>query len=69
MGYTLEQDEGFSNGVKRTVLEQIDKALDHLKPTVRDKDAAIHDARVCIKKIRALLPLMRDSLGDKTYKA
>src|SRR6267142_877332 len=69
MAYRLKKGEQFSDGVKRILLEQVDKALDHLKPTVRNKDEAIHDARVCIKKIRALLRLMRESLGDKTYKA
>jgi CHAD domain-containing protein len=69
MGYRLKVDEGLSDGAKRIVLEQIDTALDHLKPTVRNKDEAIHDARVCIKKVRALLRLMRESLGDETYKA
>jgi len=69
MGYRLRQDEGLSGGAKRIVLEQIDKALDYLKPTVRNKDVAIHDARVCMKKIRALLRLMRESLGNETYKA
>src|SRR5258705_1943726 len=69
MAYRLKKGEQFSDGVKRVLLEQVDKALDHLKPTVRNKDEAIHDARVCIKKVRALLRLMRESLGDETYKA
>ncbi len=51
------------------VFEQIDKALDHLRPTVRNKDEAIHDARVCIKKTRALLRLARHLLGNKVYKS
>ncbi len=67
MAYRLKGSEGFSHGAKRIVLDQIDKALAKLKPTVRDKDEAIHDVRVSVKKIRALLRLIRDSLG-KTYK-
>jgi CHAD domain-containing protein len=69
MSYRLKGDEGLSDGLKRIVLEQIDKALDNLKPTARNKDEAIHDARVCIKKVRAVLRLMRGSLGNKTYRA
>src|SRR5882724_3760290 len=69
MSYKLREHEGLSDGTKRIVLEQIDKALDHLKPTVRNKDEAIHDARVCVKKIRALLRLIRDSVGDETFRA
>src|SRR6266496_1155676 len=69
MDYRLREHEGLSDATKRIVLEQIDKALDHLKPTVRNKDEAIHEARVCIKRIRSLLRFMRESLGDETYDA
>jgi CHAD domain-containing protein len=62
------EDEGLSDGLKRIVLEQIDEALKNLKPAARNKDEAIHDARVCIKKVRALLRLMQDSLGNQTYR-
>jgi CHAD domain-containing protein len=68
MGFKLKEDESFSNEIKRTVVEQLDKALESLKPTSRSKDEAIHNARVCIKKIRALLRLVRDSLGDDLYR-
>lgn len=68
MGYQLSTNESFSESINRIVLEQVDKALDNLKPTVRNKDEAIHDARVCVKKIRAILRLIRDSLGDKVYR-
>ena len=67
MSYRLKENEGFSDGIKRIVLKQLDEALDNLKPTVRNKDEAIHDARVSIKKIRAVLRLIRDSLGKKIY--
>lgn len=69
MSYRLKEDEGLSDGLKRIVLEQIDKALENLRPTARNKDEAIHDARVCIKKIRAVLRLIRDSLGNESYRA
>src|SRR6185436_1414181 len=68
MSYRLKEDEGLSEGLRRVVLEQIDIALENLKPAARNKDEAIHDARVCIKKVRALLRLMRDSLGNQTYR-
>src|SRR5215510_11445411 len=67
MGYRLKDNEGFSHGIKRIVHEQIDESLDNLKPTTRNKDEAIHDARVGIKKVRAVLRLVRDSLDLKTY--
>jgi CHAD domain-containing protein len=69
MAYRIRGDEGFSEAIRRIAVEQIDKALENLKPSVRNKDEAIHDARVCIKKVRALLRLIRQSLGEKLYKA
>ena len=67
MGYRLKGDESFSDGITRVAIELIDKALENLKPTVKNKDEAIHDARLCIKKMRALLRLVRKSLGEETY--
>jgi CHAD domain-containing protein len=67
MGYQLETGEGLSGDIRRIVLEQIDKALINLNSTVKDKDEAIHDARVCIKRIRAVLRLTRYSLGKHVY--
>jgi len=52
--------------VKRIALEQSQKALERLK-SQRNRDDAIHDARVCFKKLRALLKLVRDELGKSVY--
>jgi len=49
-------------------LEQIDKALDHLASHRRQLDDAIHDARVCFKKVRALLRLIRGEIGARRFK-
>lgn len=66
MGYKLKGNKSFSHETKRMVREQIDNALDCLKRS-RKKDEGIHDARVCVKKIRALLRLVQDSLGPDFY--
>src|SRR5436190_18067362 len=66
MAFHFKNDEAVSEGVRRIAVEQLDKALDALKPATRDRDKAIHDARVCIKKSRALLRLSRAELGKKT---
>jgi CHAD domain-containing protein len=68
MAYRLESDESFPSGIQRMVLEQVDKAIDNLKPTVKNQDEGIHDARVNIKKVRAVLRLIRHSMGDEKYK-
>jgi CHAD domain-containing protein len=66
MGYKLNPVESFSEGIKRIVSEQVDKALENLKAS-RNKDEAVHDARVCVKKIRAVLRMIQDSLGNKAF--
>jgi hypothetical protein len=41
------------DGIKRIALEQIEKALDHLKAHAQESDEAIHDARRRFKLMRA----------------
>ena len=66
MAYKLNPTESFSEGIKRIVCEQVDKALENLKAS-RNKDEAVHDARVCVKKVRAVLRMIEDSLGNKAF--
>jgi CHAD domain-containing protein len=66
MGYKLSPVESFSEGIKRITSEQVDRALENLRAT-RYKDEAVHDARVCVKKIRAVLRMIQDSLGKKAF--
>ena len=69
MGYKLKGSKSFSHEIKGIVTEQIDNALDCLKQSGRNKDEGIHEARVCVKKIRALLRLIKDSLGPASFEA
>lgn len=66
MSYRFAGNETVPEAVKRIALEQSQKALEQLK-SQRNRDAAIHDARVCFKKLRALLKLIRDELGKGVY--
>jgi CHAD domain-containing protein len=59
MSYRLKQHETISDGFKRIVIEQIDKASDRLESQRGSQDEAIHDARVCFKKIRTVLRLVQ----------
>jgi len=67
MGFHLEANETTSDGLKRIVLEQIDKALRSLSTSTKSIDNAIHDGRVCLKKIRAVLRLVEFNLGEDTF--
>jgi CHAD domain-containing protein len=58
VSYRVTQHETTADAIKRIVVEQIDKALEGLESQHGSQDDAIHDARVCFKKIRAVLRLV-----------
>jgi len=49
-------------------MAEIDGALAHLTDASPDRDEAIHEVRKRIKKIRAILRLVRDELGQELYR-
>ena len=49
-------------------MTEIDGALAHLTDASPDRDEAIHEVRKRIKKIRAILRLVRDELGQELYR-
>jgi hypothetical protein len=53
--------------LKQTIRQQIKKALARLDSPA-ERDEAVHDVRKRFKKIRAILRLVRDELGRKTYR-
>jgi CHAD domain-containing protein len=67
MGYRLQGDESFPEGIKRIAREQLDQALEQLTQA-DDRDEAVHEARKHFKKIRAVLRLVRDEIGRDVYK-
>jgi CHAD domain-containing protein len=67
MAFQLQIDESVGECVKRLVRRQLDKAHKSLRQS-DERDQAIHDARQCFKKVRALLRLVRDELGEKVYR-
>jgi CHAD domain-containing protein len=68
MSYRLTPQETVADGIKRIVVEQIDKALEGLGSNSGSQDGAIHDARVCFKKIRAVLRLVETESGADTFR-
>ena len=67
MAYRFKLNEPIAEAASRIGLEQIDSAEARLAS--RDDDAAaVHDARRCLKRLRALLRLMRPALPDSTYR-
>ncbi len=68
MAYRLDARETLPQGIRRIVSEQLDGAVEGLRTATDDeRDWAVHDARKRLKKSRAVLRLVRDEVGSKTY--
>jgi hypothetical protein len=67
MTYRFKLQEPIAQGVRRIALEQIDIAAAKLG-SKDDIPTAIHDARRCLKRLRALLRLIRPGLADAVYR-
>jgi len=69
MAFRLRQGASISDEVRRIVLKQLEAAISELH-SVGDpqSDDAVHDARRRVKKIRAIIRLVRPVL-DKEYRA
>lgn len=67
MTYRFKLNETVAGGACRIALEQIDIAETRLASR-EDVAAAIHDARRCLKRLRALLRLLRPALADTIYR-
>ncbi len=62
MSYRLQENEDLPDAIRRIALEQIDKAIERSRRKDENRTTAIHDIRVCCKKIRAILRLVRAEL-------
>ena len=67
--FRFRTHEKVPDAVKRMVLEQLDEATELLATRGVGIDEAIHEARVCLKKIRAILRLIRREIGNGEFKA
>ena len=67
MAYRFKLQEPIAQEVRRVALEQIDIAEEKLA-SKDDVASAIHDARRCLKRLRALIRLVRPALGEDVYR-
>lgn len=67
MAYRFNFNEPIKQGVRRIGLEQLARAERELGAT-RDKNVAIHSARKSIKRVRALLRLVRQGMDAKVFR-
>lgn len=64
MSYRLVVQEEPARGIKRIVCEQIDQTLQELADNEVDRHTRVHQARKHFKKIRGVLRLVRQELGE-----
>jgi CHAD domain-containing protein len=68
--YRLKRKEDVADGIRRMALGRADSAIDNLLgQATPDPEAAIHEARKDLKKLRSLLRLARGALGEESYRA
>lgn len=67
MRYRLKLKESLVRGVQRIALEQLDKVLS-APSRAGDRRSWVHETRKSIKRVRALLRLVRSGLGDATWR-
>lgn len=65
--FELKADESAADGLRRIVLEQVDLASWHAR-RVGVADEHVHGVRRVTKRIRAALRMVRDRLGEESYR-
>jgi CHAD domain-containing protein len=66
--YRLQHDEAVADGIKRLAATRAESAIEHLRGEVDEPFAdAIHEARKDLKKLRSVLRLVREPLGEYFY--
>jgi CHAD domain-containing protein len=65
--FRLAPDEGAADGLRRIARGQIELATDRLQ-SGDDVGEAVHEARKSFKRMRAVVRLARDPLGDEVYR-
>jgi len=68
--FRLDPGEPVPDGVRRVARGRIDHAIDELLgKSDSSREQAVHEARKDMKKLRALLRLVRGELGDDVYRS
>jgi CHAD domain-containing protein len=69
MSLQLKSDQSLRKNLRRIARKQIDSALEELTgPKSATRDEAVHEARKSLKKVRAVLRLVRPVIGEADYR-
>lgn len=66
--YAIDNQEELKEGVTRVLKEQFEY-IEHLTAIPDDIDTSVHEIRKAIKRIRAILRLVRWDIGEELYQA
>ena len=67
--HALKHDEGVADGIRRIAAGRANSAVDELRGHgASDRPAAVHEARKDLKKTRSVIRLVREPLGEETYR-
>ena len=70
MSYRIGTDEPAAAGLRRCVIEQVDKAREHLGAGLAEDPAtAVHEARKALKRARSGLRMGREAFGRRRVRA
>ena len=68
MAFLIGKSEDPRRAFSRIAEEQLDAALQHLEPPIRDEKTAIHEVRRHCKKVRGLLRLFDPALDAREFR-
>jgi len=69
MSFELRAEKSLPKNVRRIAKKQMEAALEELEGGHKDsRDEVVHEARKSLKKIRAVLRLVRPVIGEKSYR-
>jgi CHAD domain-containing protein len=69
MSFQLQPEEPLRKSLRRIVRKQMDAVLEELTAAHKGpRDEVVHEARKSLKKIRAVLRLVRPVIGEKCYR-
>jgi CHAD domain-containing protein len=66
-GFSISNDESISGNIRRILLDQIAYIRRHAGKKQKDIHRSIHEIRKSIKRIRAVLRMVRDEIGYSSY--
>ena len=67
MGFALRKNESAAAGLRRIAEEEIDTALELLAHARTNPEEKVHELRKQSKKIRSVVRLARDEMGEKVF--